>query len=90
MKITISHTQSSIDPSATYSDDQFAEVLKSIEAEYENAILSEYPDAEIEFRNEDTTYSVRVTRTGMEDPSKIEDDVQRIVEDVYATGNFWI
>ena len=89
MKITISHTQSSIDPSATYTDEQFPNVLESLESEYEKAILAEYPDAEIEFKNEDSTYSVRVTQTGLDDPSEIEDNVQRICESVFETGNFW-
>ena len=38
MKITISHDQDSIDPSATYSDEQFADVRKALESEYQDAI----------------------------------------------------
>jgi hypothetical protein len=90
MKITISHDQDSIDPSATYSDEQFVEVRKALEAEYEKAILAQYPEAEIDFGGTDTTYAIRVTETGMDDPSDIEDNVQSICEGVFETGNFWL
>ena len=90
MKITISHDQDSIDPSATYSDEQFAQVRNALEAEYEKAILTEYPEAEIDFSGTDTTYAIRVTCTGMDDPSEIEENVQHICETVYETGNFWM
>lgn len=89
MKITISHDQSSIDPSATYSTEQFEQVCESLETEYAAALAKEYPDAEIEFRNSSDTYSVRITETGMDDPREIEDNVQRICEAVFETGNFW-
>ena len=90
MKITIGHDQDSIDPSATYSDEQFAEVRKALEAEYEKSILAEYPEAEIDFSGTDTTYAIRVTGTGMDDPSGIEENVQSICESVFEAGNFWI
>lgn len=90
MKITISHDQDSIDPSATYSDEQFVEVRKALEAEYEKAILAEYPEAEIDLGGTDTTYAIRVTETGMDDPSEIEDNVQSICETVFETGDFWL
>jgi hypothetical protein len=89
MKITISHDQDSIDPSATYSDEQFADVRKALEAEYEKAIHAEYPEAEIDFSGTDTTCAIRVTGTGMDDPSGIEDNVQGICERVFETGSFW-
>jgi hypothetical protein len=90
MKIIISHDQSSIDPSAVYSDEQFVEVREALEAEYEKAILAEYPDAEIELGGTDTTYAIRVTGTGMDDPSEIEENVQGICEIIFEIGNFWI
>ena len=90
MKITISHTQESIDPSATYSDEQFVEIRNALETEYEKAILIEYPEAEIDFSGTNTTYAVRVTETGMDDPSKIEEDVQHICETVFEIGTFFI
>jgi hypothetical protein len=90
MKITISHTQDSIDPSATYTDEQFEEVLKNLESEYEKAILAAYPGVNINFNGSDSTYEIRVTETGMEDPSEIEASVQDICEWVFETGNFWI
>ena len=90
MKITISHDQDTIDPSSTYSDDQFVEVKAALESEYETAILKGYPDAEVDCSGTDTTYSIRVTETGMDDPSDIETDIQRICELVFETGNFWV
>lgn len=90
MKITISHDQDGIDPSATYTAEQFVEVRKALEAEYEKAILAEYPEAEIDFGGTDTTYAIRVTEIGIDDPSEIEDNVQSICETVFATGNFWL
>lgn len=90
MKITIRHDQSSIDPSATYTDEQFAEVKESLEREYTKAILSEYPNAEIKFEESTETYSVVVQDTGLEDPSEIIFDIQGILETVFEVGNFWI
>jgi hypothetical protein len=90
MKITISYDQSTIDPSATYSEAEFADVQKRLEAEYERAIRAEYPDAEIKIADNVTTYDIRVTGTGLDDPREIEADIQRICEEVSETGLFWI
>jgi hypothetical protein len=90
MKITIRHDQSSIDPSATYTDEQFAQVKKSLEREYTKAILAEYPDAEIEFEESTDTKSIVVKTSGLDDPSEIEDNIQRILETVFETGLFWL
>jgi hypothetical protein len=91
MKITIRHDQSTIDPSATYSEAEFGDVQKQLETEYKRAIRAEYPDSEIEFdHNGKTTYSIRVTGTGLDDPREIEADIQRICEEVFETGLFWI
>ncbi len=91
MKITIIHHQSTIDPSNSYNEADFADVQKHLEIEYERAIRAEYPDAEIEFdHNINTTYSIRVTDTGLDDPREIEDDIQRICEGVFEAGLFWI
>jgi len=90
MKITISHDQETIDPSATCSEEQFNEVKASLEAEYTAAILKEYPDADIDCSGTDSTYSIRVSGTGVEDPSEIENEIQLICELVFETGNFWI
>lgn len=90
MKITIRHDQSSIDPSATYTDEQFAQVKESLEREYTKALLAEYPDAEIEFEESTDTKSIVVKTSGLEDPSEIEDNIQRITETVFETGLFWL
>jgi hypothetical protein len=88
MKITIRHDQSSIDPSATYTDEQFPEVKKSLEREYTKAILAEYPDAKIEFENSNDPIALVVR--GIDDSSEIEDNIQRITETVFETGLFWL
>lgn len=90
MKITIRHDQSSIDPSATYTDEQFAQVKESLEREYTTALLAEYPDAEIEFEESTDTKSIVVKTSGLDDPSEIEDNIQRITETVFETGLFWL
>lgn len=90
MKITISHDQSSIDPSATYSDEQFQAVREALESEYTAALTKAFPEAEMEFRSSSDTYSIRVTDTGLDDSCEIEDEVQGICESVFETGNFWL
>ena len=90
MKITIRHDQNSIDPSATYTEEQFAQVKESLEREYTKALLAEYPDAEIEFEESTDTKSIVVKTSGLEDPSEIEDNIQRITETVFETGLFWL
>ena len=84
MKITINHDQSSIDPSAVYSDELYAEVVARLESEYTKALSKAYPEAEIEFGN-DTTYGVRVTSADRD----VEYDVQTICESVFENGLFW-
>jgi len=90
MKITIRHDQSSIDPSATYTDEQFSEVKESLEREYTKALLAKYPDAEVEFEDSTDTKSIVVKTSGLDDPSEIEDNIQRITATVFETGMFWI
>jgi hypothetical protein len=91
MKITIKHDQSSIDPNTTYSDEQFESVIDSLEREYESEIRKSYPEAEIEFERGDYCGAgIIVTDTGLDDPSDDQDEIQRICELVYETGNFWV
>jgi len=90
MKITISHDASSIDPTATLSDEMFAEVKAALDAETEAAILKAYPEAEVDCGGYDTTCSIRVTGTDMDDQGEIRADIQRICEEVYETGMFWV
>jgi len=90
MNITIKHSQNTIDPNATYSDEQFEEVLESLEREYERELKNVYPHAEINFEREDYCgSSILVTDTGLDDPSDDAFEIQRICELVYETGNFW-
>ena len=90
MKITIRHDQQSIDPSATYTDEQFEEVKESLEHEYTKAILAEYPEAEIQFEDSTDTHCLVVKNTGLYDPSEIHFNIQRITEEVFETGLFWL
>lgn len=90
MKITIRHDQNSIDPNATYTDQQFPQVKASLEKHYTQAILAEYPEAEIEFEDSTDTYCLAVKDTGLDDPSEIHFNIQRITETVFETGLFWI
>ena len=93
MKITIRHDQSSIDPSATYTDEQFPEVLAALETQYREAILAAYPDAEIEFEDSTDTNCLVVKNSNAEsfaDQQEIEDNIQRITETVFETGLFWL
>ena len=87
MKIIISHTQSAIDPAATVPDERFPAVLKSLEDQYERAILAAFPDAEIFFNHADDNYSVLVLTDSV--AWEIEEQVQSIMESVYETGTFW-
>jgi len=90
MKVTISSDQESIDPTATCSEKEFAQVKAALDVEYEAAILKEYPDAEVDCGGYDTTYAIRVTETGLEDPRALQEDIQRICEEVFETGMFWL
>jgi hypothetical protein len=88
LKITKTHDQNSIDPSAQYSDDDFAIVLDNLEREYERAILAQYPDAEIDFEHRDMG---GIEIWGIDDPDgDIAHDVQDICASVFETGLFWI
>jgi len=51
MKVTITHCQSSIDPSATIPDSEFARFLDHLQRAYTSAITAEYPDADVWFVN---------------------------------------
>jgi hypothetical protein len=86
MKITISHNQSTIDPSATVTDEAFPSVLADLERQYTKALLKEFPDAEIVFLNGDDTHAIKVSD---DDDGHLGFEVQRITEDVFATGTFW-
>ena len=84
MKITISHNSASIDPSAVYSEELFAEVQERLESEYTKAILAQYPDAEIDFNNDDNG-EIKITNAD----DDVRYDVQTICETVFETGLFW-
>lgn len=83
MNITIRHDQTSIDPNANYTDEQFPQVKKSLEREYTRAIHAKYADADVEFEESTDTKSVIVKTSGLDDPSEIEDNIQRIINDSF-------
>ena len=90
MKITIQHNQNSVDPGETCSDEQFESVIDSLEREYESAMRKSYPEAEIEFERTDCC-GAGIIVTGIDDPiGDDRDEIQRICELVYETGNFWV
>ena len=87
MKITIYHNQNTIDPSATYSDEDFPSVMTSLEAEYTKELFVAFPEAEIDFIHEDNTHGHVIS--GLERQEDEGYEVQHIMETVYETGNFW-
>jgi hypothetical protein len=89
MKITIYHTESSVDPAATVPADMIDATLSSLEREYEVAILDMYPGAEVNFRREDNTYSHEITDIDGDCYDDAMRWVQEILEGVYETGAFW-
>lgn len=89
MKVIIKHSQDSIDPIGAYTNDEFPNILSSLEREYSSAISLKYPEAEIDFIHGDYCGKSIVVSTGLDDPSDIEDDIQVLCEDVYSVGN-WI
>ena len=93
MKITISHDQSSIDPSGAYSDEDFKTVKAAYEKELEFEILKAFPKAEIVFAcGGDCCIKVEFPEHWVEPMEiwELEDEITNIVADVYATGNFWL
>jgi hypothetical protein len=86
MKITLFQTADGLDP-AGLADNPMQSLMGYIK-EVSAEILKVYPDIEIEHKNEDAIRSFRLY-TDLDDQSEIEDTIQTIGEDVYATGNFW-
>lgn len=87
MKITITHSQETIDPSATVSDADFPRIINALEKQYRDAIADQWPSAAVDFvRATPAGNGVRVI--GAEDYNT-EFDVVRTLEQVYETGLFW-
>lgn len=94
MKIQIRTTADSLDPNATCTPEQAEQALASYCAEISREIAKIYPDAEIEHLNEDScNRGIRVLGVPFneerDEQSEIEDEIHRICEDVFETGNFW-
>ena len=94
MKITIRTTTDSLDPNATCTPEQAEQSLRSYCAEIDREIAKIYPDAEVKHLNEDSCEnSIRVTGVPFneerDEQAEIENEIFRICEDVFETGNFW-
>ena len=83
MQIIITHDESTIDPHATYTPDEFPAVRESLEREYAKELLKAFPDATVCFQY-GSGFPIQV------DDYELRSAVQSIVEDVWATGNFWL
>lgn len=89
MKITINQTADDLDPNATTEDP--AGSLRNYITTLTAALGKEFPAAEIEHREISDTYAFRVSNDdGGDDRGSISDTVQRIAEEIYETGNFWV
>jgi hypothetical protein len=94
MKITIRTAADSLDSNATCTPEQAAKSLANYCAEVNREIAKLYPEAEVEHIEEDyCDIGIRVTGVPLneerDEQAEIEDAIQRIVEDVFETGNFW-
>lgn len=90
MKITITNEGADLDPLGEHTEDEVEAVSLALERAHEKALKVRFPDAEIEFGGEDTTYCVIVTGTDLDDPCDTQLEVQRICESVWELGDFWI
>ena len=92
MKITINTSTASFDPAATCTEQQLAESVAAYGKEIESALTAAFPGAVIEHnvRPDDVTYCHGVDGLDGDDYSDAMDEVQRILERVYETGNFWV
>lgn len=87
MKITIIHDESSIDPHATYTPGEFPVVRESLEREYTKALAKAFPDAMVYFESGSGPIKYCLKVEGGEEHIST---VQTILEDVWATGIFWL
>lgn len=91
MQITIIHDESSIDPGATYTPEEFQAVRESLESEYTKEITKAFPAATVYFQSGSglATYCLRVE--GDEDNYESNyTTIHAIMEAVWETGNFWL
>lgn len=86
MQITITHDESTIDPSAIYTPKEFTAVRESLEREYTKELLKRFPDAMVYFES-GSGYGSGLKVAGDDDEYTA---VHQILEDVWETGNFWL
>jgi hypothetical protein len=91
MKITITHNQASINPGATVPDYKIHGIIRNLEAEYTAALLTDYPQAEVEFIDADRCdYGLDIDGVDGDEYDETRREVQAILERVYETGTFWV
>jgi hypothetical protein len=89
MKITINTSDASFDPAATCTEKQLAASLAAYGREIEDALASAFPGAAIFHEIGDFTYGHSIEGLDGDDYTAAMDEVQRIIEGIYETGNFW-
>lgn len=89
MKITIFHSQSTIDPAASISDAAFPAFRAELECQYTAAINAEYPDADVRFVDHDPAGN-GVEIDGGDETGDIAWEIAaitgRVLESVFATA----
>ena len=88
MTITLNQTTNTLDPNGTTADPEESLVgyIDYVTAALENA----FPGVEVTHNNEDDTKAFSVALAADEDYYETSDEIQRITEAVYETGNFWV
>ena len=95
MKIKVLNTEDAFDPSASCSPEEYNASLTAFECQCRQALLKDYPDAEIEFFRSVEDYEAPtggVEIEGVDDYHEceaVEAEVLRIIGDIYDTGTFW-
>ena len=88
MTITLNQTTNTLDPNGTTADpdESLVGYITEVTAELQRA----FPGVDVVHNNEDDTKAFTVAVAADEDYYETSDEIQRITEDVYETGNFWV
>ena len=90
MKITLWHDQYSLDPNGTVPEEEIDSVMNRVEELYQAALLKEWPEAEVDFRREDTLRdSIEVDGVDWETYDEVVWEASLILSAVYEAGEFW-
>jgi hypothetical protein len=85
LQIAITHYGDSIDPNGSYDEETFTEVVADLERRYRDALLRQYPNADITFIWSDRAGD----GVACSHPDELE-TIREIVGLVFDTGLFWI